>query len=75
TVAVEVPVWYWEKRVGDGVTGHIDLLQIRNDMVYILDYKPKAAKEKKGYWSIVSLRVSVIISCTTSIESDSLCVV
>ncbi|MBS3777794.1 MAG: IS1 family transposase [Candidatus Thermoplasmatota archaeon] len=48
TVAVEVPVWYWEKRVGDGVTGHIDLLQIRNDMVYILDYKPKAAKEKKA---------------------------
>jgi hypothetical protein len=34
---VEVPVWYWEKRVGDGITGHIDLLQIRNDMVYILD--------------------------------------
>ena len=48
TVACEIPVWYWEKRVGDGITGHIDLLQIRNDMVYILDYKPKASKEKKA---------------------------
>jgi len=28
------------------VTGHIDFLQIRNGMVHILDYKPKAEKEK-----------------------------
>lgn len=28
------------------LTGHIDLLQIRNGAVHILDYKPNAAKEK-----------------------------
>jgi len=48
TVAVEVPVWYWEKGVDSGVTGHIDVLQVRNDSVYILDYKPGTAKYKKA---------------------------
>jgi ATP-dependent exoDNAse (exonuclease V) beta subunit len=48
TVACEVPVWYWEKGIDEGVTGHIDLLQVRNDMVYILDYKPDAAKDRKA---------------------------
>ncbi len=28
------------------LTGHIDLLQIRNGQIHILDYKPNAAKEK-----------------------------
>ena len=28
------------------ITGHIDILQIRNGQVHILDYKPNAAKEK-----------------------------
>lgn len=48
TIACEVPVWYWEKNIDNGVTGHIDILQVRNDCVYILDYKPGAAKDKKA---------------------------
>lgn len=28
------------------LTGHIDLLQVRNGQIHILDYKPNAAKEK-----------------------------
>lgn len=48
TVACEVPVWYWEKSIDSGVTGHIDLLQIRNKEVVILDYKPNAAKDRKA---------------------------
>lgn len=28
------------------ITGHIDMLQIRNGSVHILDYKPNAAKER-----------------------------
>lgn len=28
------------------ITGHIDLIQIRNGLIHILDYKPNAAKEK-----------------------------
>ena len=27
------------------ITGHIDILQIRNNLIHILDYKPKAKKE------------------------------
>lgn len=45
TVATEVPVYYFEKAIGDLVAGHIDLLQIWPDKVRILDYKPAAAKE------------------------------
>ncbi len=48
TVACEVPVWYWEKNSDTGVTGHIDMVQIRGDTVYIVDYKPDAAHEKKA---------------------------
>lgn len=28
------------------ITGHIDLIQVRNGLVYIMDYKPSAHKEK-----------------------------
>lgn len=52
TIACEVPVWYWEKGIDNGVTGHIDLLQVRNDIVYILDYKPGASKDKKAPWQL-----------------------
>lgn len=42
----------WQLRAISGaelpklITGHIDLLQVRNGQIHILDYKPKAAKEK-----------------------------
>ena len=28
------------------ITGHIDIFQVRNGVIYILDYKPQAKKEK-----------------------------
>jgi hypothetical protein len=65
TVACEVPVWYWEKSVDSGVTGHIDLVQVRGGKVYILDYKPGAAGEKKAsqqlyhYAAALSFRAKV----------------
>jgi len=62
TVATEVPVYitdtdllHLQTQLGfelgtDAlprlITGHIDILQIRNGQVHILDYKPNAAKEK-----------------------------
>ena len=52
TIACEVPVWYWEKNIDNGVTGHIDMLQVRNNKMYILDYKPNAVKEKKAPWQL-----------------------
>ena len=45
TVAVEVPVWYWDKRKDKGICGHIDVLQVKYGKVWILDYKPDASKE------------------------------
>jgi hypothetical protein len=45
TIAVEVPVWYWDKIQNRGVCGHIDVLQVKFGKVWILDYKPDAAKE------------------------------
>ena len=44
TIAKELPVYYWDKKIGT-VTGHIDILQVRFGKVHILDYKPEANKE------------------------------
>jgi len=52
TVACELPVWYWEKSIDSGITGHIDILQVRNNYVYILDYKPGASKDKTAPWQL-----------------------
>ncbi len=57
TIAVEVPVYLqtskstipWIRKIKSNngyITGHIDLLQYRNSKLYVLDYKPGAAKEK-----------------------------
>jgi len=60
TVAAEVPVYltnddikYFRRKgfqfnfsSNTPITGHIDLVQIRNGLIYILDYKPGARKEK-----------------------------
>lgn len=47
TIACEVPVWFWEKNFDLGICGHIDILQIRQNKIFILDYKPGASKEKE----------------------------
>ncbi len=31
---------------GEYITGHIDLVQVRNGSIYVMDFKPSAAKEK-----------------------------
>ncbi len=45
TVAVEIPIWYWDKIHSRGICGHIDILQVKNGKVWILDYKPNASSE------------------------------
>lgn len=65
TIACEVPVWYWDKKVDAGVTGHIDMIQVRNNLVYMVDYKPNASKNKKAanqlyhYASALSYRTKI----------------
>lgn len=39
----EIPIALEDEQV---ITGHIDLIQVRNGMIHILDYKPSAKKEK-----------------------------
>jgi len=59
TIATEIPVYLTQddllyflsrgfsinpKEYKTPITGHIDFLQIRNNLIYILDYKPEASK-------------------------------
>ncbi len=61
TVAMEVPIYLLPQdiehfteqlrfkvpfKLKEILTGHIDILQIRNGLVHILDFKPKAKREK-----------------------------
>lgn len=39
----EIPIMLKDN---ESITGHIDLLQVRNGSIYILDYKPSAKKQK-----------------------------
>ncbi len=43
TLNFQVPL---EIKEDDVITGHIDILQLRNGMIHIMDYKPSAHKEK-----------------------------
>ena len=59
TLACEVPVYLYSREAGkfgffkdsgldleQGVTGHIDLVQLRYGYIHLLDFKPEAVKEK-----------------------------
>ena len=59
TLACEVPMYLYPDEAaefgflknsgvdsGEGVTGHIDLIQVRFGYIHLLDFKPMAAKEK-----------------------------
>jgi hypothetical protein len=85
TVAVEVPIYltpediaYFKDTLGFHIpidttatlTGHIDLVQIRNGVIHILDYKPKARLEKP----IAQLMVyALALSRRTGLKLMSFC--
>ncbi len=53
TIAVEIPIYLYPNEAPDlglaaPLTGHIDILQVRYDHLYILDYKPDARHETKA---------------------------
>ncbi len=68
TIACEIPVWYWDKKIDNGVTGHIDLIQVRNSIVYILDYKPDASKDKKATDQLYHYALGLSFRTKTSLE-------
>ncbi|MBL7100593.1 MAG: PD-(D/E)XK nuclease family protein [Nanoarchaeota archaeon] len=54
TIAIEVPIWLRCSEIGcfkelfkskEPLTGHIDLLRIEDDKIWIWDYKPNAHRE------------------------------
>src|SRR3989344_46182 len=72
TIATEIPVYltnddikYFRKRnftlnlenYATPITGHIDLLQIRNGLIHILDYKPNADKREVQNQAIQQLTI------------------
>ena len=59
TVACELPVWYWEKSIDSGVTGHIDMVQIRGGNVVIMDYKPGANRDRKAAQQLYHYAVAI----------------
>lgn len=90
TLACEVPVYLYSREAGkfgffkdsgldfnQGVTGHIDLVELRFGYVHLLDFKPPAAKEKyamaqlflcalalsvrTGIWLIVVFEVAISV--------------
>ncbi|MCH9016190.1 MAG: hypothetical protein IIB89_00320, partial [Chloroflexi bacterium] len=68
TVGVEIQVWFWNKRLNKGLAGHIDIVQIRNNMIHILDYNPNAAIEK--YAAVHVYLYALGLSFRTGIKLD-----
>lgn len=55
TIAVEVPIWLMPDELNvfralfdceEPLSGHIDILRVEDDNIWIWDYKPRAEKEK-----------------------------
>jgi ATP-dependent exoDNAse (exonuclease V) beta subunit len=72
TFAVEVPVYIFpeeapELNLKEPLTGHIDILQYRNNKIYILDYKPDqdpatTAQQLYLYKLALSIRAGIPMS-------------
>lgn len=79
TIAVEVPIWLKKeelecfkeifKKEEEPLTGHIDVLRIDNDKIWIWDYKPNAKKEK--YAVTQTYFYALMLSKRTGISLDN----
>jgi hypothetical protein len=72
TFAMEVPVWFqdtaWDVPGTEHMTGHIDLLRIEDDSVWIWDYKPDAHLEDTA--TTQTLLYALMLSDCTDISLD-----
>ena len=61
SIAVELPVWLYERGLRKRMSGHIDVLQVRGGKIYVLDYKPNAETQNEDkvvsqlYWYATGL--------------------
>ena len=78
TVAIEVPIWLNYNELSlyneifntkETLTGHIDILRIEEDNVWIWDYKPNAIKEK--YASTQTYFYALMLSKRTGIPLEN----
>jgi hypothetical protein len=79
TIAIEIPIWLKNNELSlyeeifnskEPLTGHIDLLRIENDKIWIWDYKPKAVKER--YASTQVYFYALMLSRRTNIPLENL---
>ncbi len=77
SIACEVPIWlepiemqglHNHMDIGLPLSGHIDVLQVKDGKIIILDYKPKAHKEK--YASTQTYFYAKMLSARTGIPLD-----
>jgi len=78
TIAMEVPIWLEHHEIDDftnlfktfqPLTGHIDILRVDDDKVWIWDYKPNAHKEK--FASTQVFFYALMLSRRTSIPLEN----
>jgi len=77
TIAVELPIWMQEHELDayralfdteEPLTGHIDILRVEDDKVWVWDYKPNADKEKHA--SCQLLFYAIMLSTRTGIPLE-----
>lgn len=73
TVATEVPVYILPEELDavnlpteKVITGHIDIVQVRGNKVYVMDYKPGARNERRAYLQL--LLYALALGARTNIE-------
>jgi hypothetical protein len=78
TVGVEIPLWFDEEEITHfgltldkegALSGHIDILRIEDNKIWVWDYKPKAAKEK--YADTQVLLYTLMLSHRTGIPLNN----
>jgi hypothetical protein len=77
TVAVELPIWLLPHELElykalfsceDPLTGHIDIVRVEDDIVWIWDYKPNAENEKHANCQL--LFYAIMLSSRTGIPIE-----
>lgn len=77
TIGVEIPLWLDENELKEynlefnesgAISGHIDIVRIEDDKIWIWDFKPKAHKEK--YADMQVLMYAIILSHRTGLPLD-----
>ncbi|MFH1593058.1 MAG: PD-(D/E)XK nuclease family protein [Candidatus Woesearchaeota archaeon] len=78
TLAMEIPIWLMPNELvgyktlfkcDDVLTGHIDILRVEGDKIWVWDYKPNANKEK--YATTQTFFYAYMLSKRTGISLDN----